>query len=231
MYFKKTHFIYLMILSNLFLTNSYCFSQIIEVKGSILPLDFIHPNHPYLTGGLEVILKEKLGLEINYGQRVLPYGVFFEKPYEQITAPATGKKIQLEAKLYNIIGEKIYSLKNHQTYIGICYMKINDTRNLAIIYWVPYEDEPNIYHSSTEHTAIKKSIAAMNVVGGYVYSINRIKFDGSIMFGVKKKIQNYIENEYYELGYDSYRHWVWDQPMDSYRPSFNFRFKVSYRII
>jgi hypothetical protein len=190
---------------------------------------------PHLTFGVEYRIKNKWCVELGYGKRIFDQGIYHAINYklsghnsnqvhfDSIITPSYGARIYIELK---------YLLPNQMKnfYTGIGYYNIIDTRNIAITYFIPDSIDASSRHGATEHTAIKKELNVFNLLCGYVYKVNRFQLDTQIMLGLKHKKQEYIKNEFDEMGYDSFHHYSWDSPMNTFRPSINISFKIGYRI-
>jgi hypothetical protein len=207
-----------------------------ELLFKFLPLNIFNPNMPHLTFGLEFKIKNKISLEIDYGRRIFNQGIYpylnyhlFGRSennlyYDSIVTPSSGERIHFEIKYYFLTS------KGSDMYAGLAFYKINDTRNKKITYFVPDPLDPNVRKGTIEHTAIKKELHIIDFIVGLVSKFNRVRLESYLMIGLKHKKQEYIKNEFDKLGYSSLHHYVWDMPMNSFRPSVNVGFRISYQI-
>lgn len=207
-----------------------------ELLIKFLPLNFLNPNMPHLTFGLEFKIQNKVSLEMDYGRRIFHQGIYpyltyhlfgrneNDRYYDSIITPSFGERIHLEFKYYFLTSE------NTDTYAGLAFNKIMDTRNRKITYWVPDSTNSNVFYGTNINSAIKKELLIIDLIAGRVFKFNRIHLDTYFMIGLKHKSQEYVKNDFDKLGYDSFHQYVWDQPMNAFKLSANIGFRISYKI-
>ncbi len=207
-----------------------------ELLTKFSPLNLLNPNMPHLTLGLEYKLKKHISFEFAYGRRIMDQGVLPYLNYhlsgkkenlsyfDSIVTPSFGERIHFEFKYY------IQKNGDYEAYIGLAYYRILDTRNMRITYFKPDPTDPNASTGAYEHTAIKKRIQIIDLMVGGIVKFEKLYLEPYFMLGLKHKNQKYIKNEFEALGYTSYRHFIWDQPMNAFRPSINIGFRISYPI-
>ncbi len=195
----------------------------------------LNPHMPHLTLGYELIFKEKIGVEFDYGRRYLDKGIYWylinEKYFDSIVSPSFGERIHFEIKYYKSFN--FYSKNQNfseRIYCGLALYRIIDRRNILISYRIPTSSNSTTFNVSRENTAIQKQLLISDFIFGIESKKKRFSVDVYALVGVKHKRQYFIANESEEKGYYAYLLNFWDQPMDAYRLSLNCGVRLGYDI-
>jgi hypothetical protein len=149
--------------------------------------------------------------------------------FDSIAAPSFGERFHIDLKYYY----KLSAVENpigFKYYTGIRYINVHDIRNKEISYWVPLSPNSDTSGLRSSNAAIEKQLHIFNFTQGFVVEQNRFILDCYFSIGIKRKTQHFVHNKYHDLGYNSYRNFVWNEPMNKLRPSLNGGFKIGYKI-
>lgn len=211
----------------------------LDFKFKFSPFTALNYHSPHLTGGLEFIKNKKFGIEFGYGKRYIdksPLAYIFDidnqdKYYDSVVTQSKGARFYIELKNYKEL-KSIHNIKDYKAYQywGFGIYKIEDVRNRRITYSVPNKLNSNLYNYEDINVGISKNQIVLNFLYGYSVEYKKISIDLQAMLGVMERNQKYINNPYFEKGYNPFHHWIWEQPMNRILPSFNLNFKIAYSI-
>lgn len=211
----------------------------LDLKLKFSPFTALNYHSPHLTGGLEYIKNNSVGVEIGFGTRYIdksPLAYIIEidnqdKYYDSLVVQSKGNRFYIELKQYKEL-KSIHKIKDYKAfqYWGIGFYKIDDVRNRRITYSVP--DKLNSTSSNFEDISvgISKSQIVVDFLYGYSVQYKNFSFDLQAMLGVMHREQKYINDPYFEKGYDTFHHWIWEKPMNTLLPSLNVNAKIAYKL-
>ncbi|MBW8331975.1 MAG: hypothetical protein K0M40_08140 [Prolixibacteraceae bacterium] len=211
-------------------------SDLIGLRLKLHPFMLLNPDKPYIQGSTEIIVKNKIGLEIGFGKRYIDDwlldGILTDKEPDSAVVDFKGTSFMGEIKYYGLIS-KIST--NYSDYIGITYRWVDDLRNKRLEYY-PYDRGNTINLGNDlieENCAIQRGLNILAIKYGGILEYNKFGFEGFIELGIKHKHQYYIANELYEAGYDAFSdfHNPTPKPMNRYRPHLGIGFRISYKIL
>ncbi len=237
---KKQTAMRLIVLIFIGLTTQLSYSQeksdLLGLRLKFHPLMMLNPDKPYIQGSTEILIKNKIGLEVGFGKRFIDDwlldGILTDKEPDSAVVDFKGTSFMIDLKYYEIFSKR---LANFSDYVGISYRWVDDLRNKRIEYY-PYNrgDTINIGGDLLEENcAIQRELNIFAIKYGGIYEVNRFEFEGFVELGFKHKYQYYIDNELYVAGYDVFSdfHNPTPEPMDRFRPYLGIGFRISYRIL
>ena len=218
------------------LTYSQEKSDLIGLRLKLHPFMMLNPDKPYIQGSSEILIKNKIGLEVGFGKRYrddwLLDGILTDKEPDSVVVAFKGTSFMIDLKYYKLF---LKGPANYSDYVGISYRWVDDLRNRRLEYY-PYNRGDPVNMGSDlieENCAIQRELNIFAIKYGGIYEYNRFGFEGFLELGFKHKYQYYIENELHEAGYDVFSdfHNPTPEPMNRFRPYLGIGFRISCRIL
>ncbi len=205
------------------------------VRLKLHPLAAINLDRPSIIGSIELLFKNKIGVEYGYGRRYSDLLFGQDWKLDSITVPFNGQTQFIELTFYSPIKSKNQPstlLNSINTYIGVSYRHFTDLAN-GQKYYFPHNDTPSVTQSSKlDCYAVQRNVHIFVVKGGVIFKSKGFSTEFYGELGLRYKKQTLIKNEF-NPDKDSFTNglWPWENPYDGYLPTVNIGFKVNYQIL
>lgn len=199
-------------------------SATFQVVAKFHPLAVINPDRPSIVGSIEVLIRNRVGIEFGYGKRYTDNFWLSDTKVDRLTVSPNGETKFLEINYY----KPLYAANEFKTalYFGIGYTQFYDYRNKMKYY---SHQGDSMFHKDSFGVFRKVDIFVFKVGQLISYKSLVLNFYGEL--GVRYKRQRFIGSEI-DPDNDSFIQGIWilEKPGNGYFPTINFGFKVGYRI-
>lgn len=227
----------------LFLLLSFAFSTTTNAQDSskfairfkFHPLAAINLDRPSIIGSVELLFKNKVGVEYGYGRRFNDILFGQDWKLDSITVPFSGQTQFIELTFYSPTKNRNGStgfFNSMSKYIGFSYRHFTDLAN-GQKYYYPHNDTASVNQSSKlDCYAVQRNVHVFVVKGGVIFKSGGFSTEFYGELGFRYKQQTLINNEF-DPDKDSFASgfWPWEKPYDGYLPTLNIGLKVNYQIL
>jgi hypothetical protein len=226
------------LIAMLFLITSCLFAQkesfntIIKVH----PLAAINPDRPSITGSIELLLNEKVGIEVGYGRRHSNSFWFKLDKIDTMTVDFSGNTVLFEVTLYDPFKEKFdtkynwfFPNREAGNYVGVAYRYIDDLYNTSK-YYFDHKDT-GVTPATNDCYAVQRKVRVLVLKAGYVNKFQSFTTEFYYEAGIRYKNRVHIKSEF-DPENDTFPSglYPWERAYKGILPTLNIGFKVNYQI-
>jgi hypothetical protein len=231
----------------LFLTVNCLFAQKDSINTIVKfhPLAAINYDRPSLTGTVEFLHNDKLGIELGYGRR---YGNgswlydLFEEKLDTMTVASFGYTVLFEATLYepykktltlDTITNTYVTIREFRDYIGLAYRYIDDLYNTSRRYYPrgAIRDSTSIEFLN-DYYAVKRNVHVLVFKWGTIDKHKYLSRELYCEVGIRYTDRFHINREFDPDNdiFDSGNGIFFDFPYNGFLPTLNFGLKINYQL-